>query len=394
MTKEKLNYRYENFGGIISSQDPPFLAFVDREYMKELGLGASPLWETKDESIGLLSAPTEVHFAVINKCSNRCDHCYMDSGDADPGELDTASFKKALDMLAGMNVFHIALGGGEALEREDLFEIAAYAREIGLVPNLTVSGKGITREIAQQMTLFGQVNISLDGLGDYYAAFRGLDRFDIADRALDNLVAAGVPTGVNCVLGGKNFSQLEALFKYAKKKKLNEIEFLRLKPSGRGKELYLEGRTTFEQNVELVPLLGRYSHKYKITAKIDCSFVPMYCYHNPPKEVMEGMATYGCEAGNVLLGIRSNGSVAGCSFLDSSGLSVFDLPRALAERQGIFAHSTSWADRAPEPCLSCDYLGICKGGCHGVSQFITGNFDDPDPDCPIVVEYNSKGSKE
>ena len=117
MTMEKLKYRYENFGGIISSQDPPFLAFVDRNYMKELGLADSPLWETADESIGLLSAPTEVHFAVTNKCSNRCDHCYMDSGDPDPGELDTSSFKKALAMLAGMNVFHIALGGGEALEK-------------------------------------------------------------------------------------------------------------------------------------------------------------------------------------------------------------------------------------------------------------------------------------
>jgi MoaA/NifB/PqqE/SkfB family radical SAM enzyme len=31
--------------------------------------------------------------------------------------------KRALDILANMKVFHVALGGGEALERDDCFEI-------------------------------------------------------------------------------------------------------------------------------------------------------------------------------------------------------------------------------------------------------------------------------
>ena len=60
--EEKLNYRFENFGGIIANNNPPFLAFVNRNYMRELGLGESEIWNTSDESIGLLSAPTEVHF--------------------------------------------------------------------------------------------------------------------------------------------------------------------------------------------------------------------------------------------------------------------------------------------------------------------------------------------
>ena len=140
----KLKYRFENFGGIIASENPPFLAFVDRNYMRELGLDKSGIWDASDETIGRLSAPTEVHFAITNKCSVGCPHCYMDAGKHDDGELDTASFKRALDILAQMKVFHIALGGGEALERRDLFEIAEYARRKGLVPNLTTSGSRIT----------------------------------------------------------------------------------------------------------------------------------------------------------------------------------------------------------------------------------------------------------
>jgi radical SAM protein with 4Fe4S-binding SPASM domain len=389
--KTKIYYRYENFGGIISSENPPFLAFVDRDYMRQLGLEQSTLWDSHDESIGRLSAPTEVHFAITNKCSVGCPHCYMDAGQQDKGELDTASFKQALDILAQMKVFHIALGGGEALERPDLFEIAEYAREKGLVPNLTTSGAKINADIAKKMKVFGQVNISLDGVGQTYGVFRDKDMFSVADSAIDCLIKAGVPTGINCVVGRDNFDNIAALFEYAAKKQINEIEFLRLKPSGRGMEKYLQQRTTHQQNTSLTPLLAELSEKHKITAKIDCSFIPMFCYHNPPLEMLDAMATYGCEAGNVLLGIRSNGAVSGCSFMKSSGISVFDLQSG-TNHNGPFEKITDWLQNAPQPCKSCSYLNICKGGCHAVAEYITGEFASPDPDCPKVVEYKKENS--
>ena len=386
-----MKYRFENFGGIIAGQEPPFLAFVDRDYMRELGLAESPLWETDDESIGLLSAPTEVHFAITNECSVQCPHCYMSAGEKDAGQLDSESLKQALDILAEMGVFHVALGGGEALERPDLFEIAEYARAKGLVPNLTVSGVKITGRTAEKMKVFGQVNVSVDGVGSNYAVFRGRDMFATADKALDTLIAAGVPAGINCVVGRRNFDGISELFEYARQKKLNEIEFLRLKPSGRAGAVYEKERTTYEQNVSLTPMLAELSEKHEIAAKIDCSFVPMFCYHKPPLEMLESMATYGCEAGSVLWGIRSDGTVNGCSFLKGPGLSIFELGRS-ANRHECFERITTWPRRAPQPCRSCEYLAVCKGGCRAVAEYVTGDFDSPDPDCPFVVEYGKKGT--
>ena len=388
-----MQYRYENFGGIIAGQAPPFLAYVDRNYMRQLGLEESGLWDTADESIGLLSAPTEVHFAITNRCSVGCDHCYMEAGQADDDELDTDSFKKALDILAEMKVFHLALGGGDALEREDLFEIAAYARDKEIVPNLTISGINITEDIARKMRIFGQVNVSVDGIGCHYGIFRGKNMFEDADKALDILTKAGVSTGINCVLGRGNFDMLDELFAYAADKKLNEIEFLRLKPSGRGRQLYMNQRTTYDQNITLTPKLAELSEKYSLTARIDCSFVPMLCYHHPPREVLESMATYGCQAGNVLLGARSDGSVSGCSFLPDSGLSIFELPEKYGNTE-TFNIFRNWADKAPQPCCDCDYLDICKGGCHAVAWFVSGSFEMPDPDCPFVVDYINRDTSD
>jgi radical SAM protein with 4Fe4S-binding SPASM domain len=357
-----------------------------------MNLPDSPRWQEADETIGQLCAPVEVHMAVTNRCGGGCPHCYMDAGPPDAGELGTAAFKKALNRLAELGVFHVALGGGEALERSDLFEIAAHARRVGLVPNLTISGRGLDAQIADRMKLFGQVNVSMDGIDEGYGVFRGQGRemFAIADRALGRLVKAGVPTGINCVLGRRNFDTLPDLFAYARDKGLNEIEFLRFKPAGRAGSTYDREKMTFEQNIALTPQLAELSNRMDITAKIDCSFVPMFCYHRPPPDALTALATYGCEAGNVLLGIRSNGAVAGCSFLESSGLSVFDLEGNLRKRP-LFSELILWTEQAPAPCNTCDYLIICRGGCRAIALAACGRMDAVDPDCPLVVEWKQKG---
>ena len=136
-----LRHRFESFGGILAMEDPPMLVHVDRDFMRSLGHSACSAWQESEESeTQPLSAPLEVHLSVTNACSQRCGHCYMDSGQNDAGELSSAELRRAIDLLAEMGVFHVALGGGEALERPDFFELAAHARERGMVPNLTTNG--------------------------------------------------------------------------------------------------------------------------------------------------------------------------------------------------------------------------------------------------------------
>ncbi len=384
-----MKYRLENFGGIVASENPPFLAFVDREFMKDCGVEQSELWGG-DETIGTLSAPTEVHFSCTNKCSAGCPHCYMGSELADDGELNNHDFKRALKRLADLGVFHVALGGGEAFEREDFLDLAHYAREVGLVPNLTTNGLHITSENVESLKVFGQANLSLDGVGELASLFRGKNFFTAVDKAVDLLVEAGIPTGFNTVVGRDNFDGLPELFRYAASKGINEIEILRLKPSGRAKENYEQKKCTYEQNIKLLPLLQKISEETGVLAKIDCSYVPMLCYHRPPEEILKAMCTYGCEAGNILLGARSNGKVSGCSFLPDTDLSVFDLEEKWQDYQ-LFEFFRTWVQSCViEPCCSCDYLELCKGGCHAVAGFYYNDMSQPDPNCPWVYEFYNK----
>ena len=92
-----LRWRYERFGGIVASESPPILAFLNRAFMRTLGLEGSRLWVGEDDGeIGLLSAPTEVHMATTGICAAGCDHCYMDAGEAERGELGTEEMERTL----------------------------------------------------------------------------------------------------------------------------------------------------------------------------------------------------------------------------------------------------------------------------------------------------------
>jgi radical SAM protein with 4Fe4S-binding SPASM domain len=164
-----------------------------------------------------------------------------------------------------------------------------------------------------------------------------------------------------------------------------DIEFLRFKPSGRGANNYYDSRLTPEQSREFYPRIKALSAQYGIPVKIDCSFVPMFCWHRPDKDLMEQFSVYGCDAGNVLLGIRSNGRFGGCSFLPGDE-DVFDLSR-LWNESGELAQLRGWKERATQPCRSCDYLSICKGGCRAVATYVTGDKNAPDPEGPFVIEH-------
>ncbi|MBN1576065.1 MAG: radical SAM protein [Chitinispirillaceae bacterium] len=374
--------RFETFGGICSVEDPAMLVHVDRAFMCELGYAASPLWEQPDT--GILSAPCEVHFAVTNRCNFRCKGCYMNGGDPDPGELSLDDFRRAVDLFAGMGVFHMALGGGEAFEREDFLEIARYVRSRGIVPNLTTNGFHITPEIARECAVFGQVNVSIDGIGEQYREIRGVDGFSAASAALRHLRDAGVQTGINCTVSRLNFDSLEEIAGLARQYGLHDVELLRFKPYGRGMRGYGAMRLTDEQHRQVFDRFAGLSRNYGIPVRIDCSFLPMACYHRPDREVMEQLSVGGCDAGNSLLGVRSDGTFSGCSFCANEE-SAFGLPFLWSASDHLRQCRTR-IERLGEPCNRCSYIDICKGGCRAVAAFITGNPDAPDPECPFVVE--------
>ena len=388
MQQEIIAYRYESFGGILHLRRPSALVYVDKDYMLSLGYSPSPLWDCTRK---VLSAPTEVHLAVTNHCSAGCKHCYMDSRDHSAaiqdgvveGEMGPDGLIRAVDELARLRVFHMALGGGESFEMPWLPDVVRHIRSRGIVPNITTNGHYIDEHNVFWCQNFGQINLSLSDVP--YPGMPAAERehFERADRTLVLLRKAGVKAGINCVVSRQNFDRLESIVRYARCRRLKEIEFLRIKPAGRAGAIYEDLRLTPEQTTAFFPRICELMKRYRVTLKLDCSFTPMICVHEPDRERMDFFAVLGCDGGNTLAGATADGYAAPCSFYKTSDVPV-DRLSDFWDRPETFAEFRNWPRLAPEPCASCHYLPICRGGCHAVSRHYFGDPQMADPECPKV----------
>ena len=115
--------------------------------------------------------------------------------------------------------------------------------------------------------------------------------------------------------------------------------------------------------------------------------------------LLEALGVFGCEAARHLGGLRADGCAAACSFFSLPTASTpLTLSRAPADPRPLAA---AWDDDAellrfrayhaapPEPCRSCHYLSLCRGGCRVVSAHASGDARAPDPECPRVLDYRA-----
>lgn len=389
--------RLERFGAILQLAVPRALVFVDRDFARRaLAVDRPAIWAGAETAIGEqpLSAPLEAHLQLTNRCDAGCRGCYTGaSPDGAPGEWGLAEWTRAIDELADAGVFHVALGGGESTVLPWLGELADHARRRGIIPNLTTSGLSNLDHLLAICDRFGQINVSLDGLGPTYARVRGFDGFARADAAIRALRRARREVGINVVVTRENFAELDALFAYAAERRLSEVELLRFKPSGRGARAYDELRCSDAQHRALLPAILAAARRHAVRVKVDCSYTPMLAHHRPDRALLAELAVYGCTGGDFLVGAKPGGQLTACSFaapppaLDGARPRITEL-RTYWNAPAAFGVFRAWR-AAREPCASCDYHALCRGGCKVVSAHVAGDPSAPDPECPRVVDHGA-----
>ncbi len=343
--------RTEFFGGIIFDPELRITAYVDKNFMRKLGYNEFP-------DLDHLSAPEVVHVEVTKRCNLHCRHCYVNAGCCD--ELSFNQLKELIDIVAGMNVFQIAFGGGEPFCREDFLDIAKYAYDRDIVPNVTTNGVSIKTD---KLDLFGQINVSLDGADrETYLRVRGCDAFDKAINTIKTL-AGSYDVGINVVVTKYNFENLHDIMKLAEELEVNEVMLIRLKPIGRCKEVYDELRLT-ENQLQRFEAKIRSLLNYEVIVKVDCAFMP---FLTPDDNVLIGMQ--GCDCGISSLAVKANGIVTPCSFLSQSLGFYKDL-------KDIW-HNMSREFKV-EVCSGCPKYYICRGGCR-----VFADKYGKDSECPI-----------
>ena len=149
--------------------------------------------------------PEVVHAEVTARCNLDCSYCYVPKQDR---ELGFEEWKKVIKDLSDFGVFQLTLGGGEPLLRKDIIQLATYADDCGLNVTVTTNGMLLDDFSKEELGIFRQINIS------YHRS--ALDRGFEMKKALDCLVEADIPAGINLVLSKDYLPHLSAVSELAR----------------------------------------------------------------------------------------------------------------------------------------------------------------------------------
>jgi mycofactocin biosynthetic radical S-adenosylmethionine protein MftC len=324
-----------------------------------------------------LDAPICLTWELTYACNLECAHCLSSSGRRDPRELNTEQCKAVIDELQRMQVFYVNIGGGEPTIRPDFWELLEYAVDHQVGVKFSTNGVRINAERARFLasTDYVDVQISLDGataeVNDYV---RGPGSYKTALRALQNLKDAGFKDAkISVVCTRQNIGQLDE-FKALADRYGATLRLTRLRPSGRGADVWDELHPLPEQQRELYDWLMAHGEDV-LTGD---SFFHLAAFG----ESLPGLNL--CGAGRVVCLIDPIGDVYACPFAIHDNFLAGNL---LAEGgfQQVWQASPLFQDlRSPQTggaCTKCQFFDACRGGCMAAKFFTGLPLDGPDPEC-------------
>jgi [mycofactocin precursor peptide]-tyrosine decarboxylase / 3-amino-5-[(4-hydroxyphenyl)methyl]-4,4-dimethylpyrrolidin-2-one synthase len=324
-----------------------------------------------------LDAPICLTWELTYACNLSCVHCLSSSGRRDPRELSTAECRAVIDELERMQVFYVNIGGGEPTVRPDFWELVDYATAHHVGVKFSTNGVKITPGRARQLAAsdYVDVQISLDGAtAEVNDAVRGPGSYATALRAMENLAAAGFRGfKISVVVTRQNVGQLDE-FKAIADRFGAQLRLTRLRPSGRGADVWDELHPTPAQQRHLYDWLLEHGEQV-LTGD---SFFHLAAYGDP----LPGLNL--CGAGRVVCLIDPVGDVYACPFAihDSFLAGSVRGPGGFA---AVWRESELFTDlRRPQTggaCTSCSAYDSCRGGCMAAKFFTGLPLDGPDPEC-------------
>jgi mycofactocin biosynthetic radical S-adenosylmethionine protein MftC len=324
-----------------------------------------------------LTSPICLTWELTYACNLACVHCLSSSGRRDPRELTTAECRAVIDTLQRMQVFYVNIGGGEPTVRPDFWALVDYATAHQVGVKFSTNGIKLDATAARRLAAsdYVDVQISLDGAtAEVNDAVRGPGSYEVARRAMAHLSAAGFRGfKLSVVMTRHNIPQLEA-FKQIADEHGAQLRLTRLRPSGRGADVWADLHPTSAQQRELYDWLSARGEQV-LTGD---SFFHLSPY-GPP---LPGLNL--CGAGRVVCLIDPVGDVYACPFAIHENFLAGNV-RQPGGFEAVWRTSPLFADlRQPQTggaCRSCGSYDSCRGGCMAAKFFTGLPLDGPDPEC-------------
>ncbi len=362
-----------------------------------------------------LQAPFLVVWNYTNACNLRCKHCYQGAGKMSKDELGLSERLAIVDQLADNDVVSIAFSGGEALLRDDFWQVAQHAADQGLYLSLATNGTLLTEDVVHRLVDVGveYFEISLDSVDPAkHDAFRGVKgAWDRTITGIKNVVAQeGTYPCIANTITNDNYRELDELVTLSKNLGVKRTLIFNFIPVGRGTEIidadvppdvrerileqmygYLSKR---EEGFEILTTAPQLSRVCMMSSQSDImSLAHFGAGRFSDKIGVLSEFIGGCGAGRMYCAIQPNGIVTPCVFMpipvgDLRSEQFIDIWReaeimqSLRERHDLKEH-----------CGSCEYRNVC-GGCRARAYAYFDDIKAPDIGCiNNISAYNELKEK-
>jgi heme b synthase len=344
-------------------------------------------------------------------CNLECIHCRRleVAAELSKRDLSTAQAKSFIRTLPDTGKPILVFSGGEPLKRPDIFDLAAFARDLGLPTALATNGTLLTDAVAEQIVSSGirRVSVSFDGPDpESHDHFRGAGAFRAAVEGFQVLTRRGIPTQINSTIARHNFRKLDNLYNLALDLHAAALHLFMLVPVGCGMELPDSIKLTPEEYESALNWIYDRSQENKIHLKATCAphyfrvvrqrakaagTVPVTMPHGHPGARPGGhpgggdmsAVTKGCLAGQSVCFVSHDGEVFPCGYLpiSSGNVTKTPFPKIWADSE-IFANLRDDAHLTGK-CGLCEYKKVCMG-CRARAYAQSGDYLAEEPNCSFT----------
>lgn len=244
---------------------------------------------------------------ITSRCNMTCDHCYAETFNKIE-ELDMPSWKKALDELYEMGVFHFVIQGGEPTVAKKRLESI-----LGIIPvdecyiNVVSNGWEMTDETVAWLKdlKVDKVTFSMDsGIPEEHDANRLPGSYERVVAGVDRVLAAGLFSSVSTVVTHSNLhgEGFQKVLEFAKSKGIR-VDIQIAEPVGKWDGI---------KDDLITPEDAAYLRNLYETMGTANNGQPMI-----NRDVYCGDCDH-CPAGTEFMSISANGEVLSCNFLQFS----------------------------------------------------------------------------
>lgn len=327
--------------------------------------------------------PAYVVWELTLRCDQPCAHCGSRAGSDRPDELGTEEALGVVEQLRAMRAREVVLIGGEAYLHEGFLDIVRALHAAGIRPTMTTGGRGITAKLAAEMKAAGlySVSVSIDGTEEEHDRIRkARGSFASALAALRHLKAAGLLVSANTNVNRVNASVLERLYEVLRSEGVRAWQVQITAPLGRA----ADRPQMLLQPYDLLDVVPRVAALKRRAFADGIRLMPgnNLGYFGPEEALLrsprEGGADHwhGCQAGQRVLGIESDGGVKGCPSLQRAYIGGSLKERSLSD---IWTNAPELAFTRERTvaelwgyCAECPFAETCMGGCSFTAHALFG----------------------